>query len=103
MYFHIYLEFSHPRCVPGCSGFPECSGVTGFSTCLSEWLTKPTGMKIFTTPTTILNGYLLLCPKMHDVHKFIAQEKNGNAKKKTMYNFTIAVKYLPEVRKEERK
>ena len=37
-----------------------------------------------------------------DVDELIAQQENKNTKKKTMYDLTIALKFLHEVRKEER-
>ena len=37
-----------------------------------------------------------------DVDELIAQQENENTKKKTMYDLNIVLKFLPEVRKEER-
>ena len=37
-----------------------------------------------------------------DVDKLIAQQENENTKKKTMYDLNIVLKFLREVRKEER-
>ena len=37
-----------------------------------------------------------------DVDKLIAQQENENTKKKTMYDLNIVLKFLHEVRKEER-
>ena len=37
-----------------------------------------------------------------DVDELIAQQENKNTKKKTMYDPNIALKFLHEVRKEER-
>ena len=37
-----------------------------------------------------------------DVDELIAQQENENTKKKTMYDLNIVLKFLREVRKEER-
>ena len=43
-----------------------------------------------------------MCPKMMLTSKLIAQQENENTKKKTMYDLNIVLKFIREVRKEER-
>ena len=50
----------------------------------------------------ILNPGLLMCQRMMLTSLSTAQQENENEKKKTMYDLNTAIKFLREVRKEER-